>query len=118
MTQTSTITVYGIKNCDSVKKARSWLDDRQLQYRFHDFRVDGLEPALLQQFIDKLGIDAILNQRSTSWRQLDDAQKCDLSPENARRLMLTTPTLIKRPIVSIANQWFVGFNPDHYSTAL
>ena len=118
MTQTSTITVYGIKNCDSVKKARSWLDDRQLQYRFHDFRVDGLEPALLQQFIDKLGIDAILNQRSTSWRQLDDTQKRDLSPENALRLMLTTPTLIKRPIVSIANQWFVGFNPDHYSTAL
>lgn len=112
------IIVYGIKNCDSVKKARSWLDDRQINYRFHDYRIDGLDPATLRQFIDKLGLKAVLNQRSTSWRQLSDEQKKDLTPEKALQLMLNTPTLIKRPIVSIDGQLIAGFNPDKYSELL
>lgn len=112
------ITVYGIKNCDSVKKARAWLDDRQLNYHFHDYRMDGLQPELLQQFADTLGIDAILNQRSTSWRQLADEQKRDLTPEKALQLMLTNPTLIKRPIISVAEHWFAGFNPEQLSAIL
>lgn len=116
--QNQSIVVYGIKNCDSVKKARAWLDGRQIGYRFHDYRVDGLTPDLLRQFIDQLGLDAVLNQRSSSWRQLSDEQKSDLSPEKALRLMLEVPTLIKRPIVAIGEQLFVGFNPDHYSTIL
>lgn len=112
------IIVYGIKNCDSVKKTRSWLQSRNLNYRFHDYRVDGLEPVLLQQFADKLGIASILNQRSSSWRQLDDSQKCDLTPEKALQLMLSNPTLIKRPIVAIGDQLFAGFNPEQLSAAL
>ncbi|MCQ8130028.1 ArsC family reductase [Methylomonas rivi] len=112
------IIVYGIKNCDSIKKTRTWLDRRSLNYQFHDYRVDGLEPALLQQFADRLGIEAILNQRSTSWRQLDDAQKGDLTPDKARQLMLANPTLIKRPIVAIGGQLFAGFNPEQLSAAL
>lgn len=112
------IIVYGIKNCDSIKKTRNWLDGRQLSYHFHDYRIDGLDPALLQQFADSLGIDAILNQRSTSWRQLDDEQKRDLRPEKALQLMLTNPTLIKRPIISIGEQLFAGFNPEQLSAAL
>lgn len=112
------IIVYGIKNCDSIKKARAWLDHKQIDYRFHDYRTDGLEPALLQQFVDKLGVDAVLNRRSTSWRQLSDQQKQDLSPEKALQLMLTTPTLIKRPIISIDDQVIAGFNPDQYSAIL
>lgn len=110
------IVVYGIKNCDSVKKARGWLDARQIDYRFHDYRLDGLDAALLQRFVDALGVDALLNQRSTSWRQLDDAQKSDLTPEKALQLMLSVPTLIKRPILDDGRQLVVGFNPDQYPT--
>jgi arsenate reductase (glutaredoxin) len=106
--------VYGIKNCDSVKKARSYLEARQVAYRFHDYRVDGLDAALLQGFIDALGVDAVLNQRSTSWRQLDDEQKRDLSPDKALQLMLAVPTLIKRPILDNGGQLIVGFSPDLY----
>ncbi|CAD6877609.1 FIG138056: a glutathione-dependent thiol reductase [Methylomonas albis] len=110
------IVVYGIKNCDSVKKARTWLEARQIAYRFHDYRIDGLDAALLQGFVDALGVDAVLNQRSTSWRQLDDAQKSDLTPDKAMQLMLAVPTLIKRPILDNGQQLIVGFNPDQYPT--
>ncbi len=112
------IILYGIKNCDSVKKARTWLDARQIAYTFHDYRVDGLEPALLKRFIDKLGLDAVLNQRSSSWRQLSDEQKTDLTPERAQQLMLAVPTLIKRPILALNDQFYVGFNADLYATLL
>ena len=112
------ITLYGIKNCDSVKKARAWLDQQNLQYSFHDYRVEGLESPLLQKFIDELGFELVLNQRSTSWRQLADEQKRDLTPEKALQLMLATPTLIKRPIISIDDKYFVGFNPEQLSAAL
>ena len=116
--QIQPITLYGIKNCDSVKKARVWLDNKQVNYSFHDYRVDGLDSDLLQRFVDQLGVDAILNQRSTSWRQLSEEQKSDMTPEKAMQLMLETPTLIKRPILSIGDQLFVGFKPDLYSTIL
>lgn len=118
MTKPVLITLYGIKNCDSVKKARSWLDAQHIVYTFHDYRVEGLSGELLQHFIDKLGIDAILNQRSTSWRQLDDAQKQDLTTEKARQLLLENPTLLKRPIVAIGEQLLAGFNPELYSQTL
>ncbi|WP_445367092.1 ArsC family reductase [Methylomonas sp. BW4-1] len=110
------LVMYGIKNCDSVKKARTWLEARHIAYRFHDYRIDGLDAALLQRFVDALGLDAVLNQRSTSWRQLDDAQKSDLTPDKAVQLMLAVPTLIKRPILDDGQQLIVGFNPDQYPT--
>jgi len=116
--QTQLITVYGIKNCDSVKKARAWLDTQKMTYRFHDYRVDGLDSALLAQFADKLGVDNMLNQRSTSWRQLSAEQKSDLTPEKALALMLANPTLIKRPIIVIDDEYFVGFNPEQLASAL
>ncbi|WP_415879807.1 ArsC family reductase [Methylomonas sp. TEB] len=110
------LVMYGIKNCDSVKKARTWLEARHIAYRFHDYRIDGLDAALLQRFVNALGLDALLNQRSTSWRQLDDAQKSDLTPDKAVQLMLAVPTLIKRPILDDGQQLIVGFNPDQYPT--
>lgn len=110
--------VYGIKNCDSVKKARLWLENRAIEYRFHDYRLDGLNPDLLQSFIDTLGTEALLNQRSTSWRQLSDELKSDLTPEKARQLMLETPTLIKRPILAMGDQCLVGFSPELYAQKL
>lgn len=106
--------VYGIKNCDSIKKTRSWLDTQQIGYRFHDYRVDGLEKTLLTDFIDKLGLDAILNQRSTSWRQLSEEEKAKLNTEQALELLLSKPTLIKRPILDNGQALFVGFNPERW----
>lgn len=116
--QNPPIVLYGIKNCDSVKKARAWLDGRQIIYRFHDYRLDGLNPILLQQFIAQLGLETVLNQRSTSWRQLNDAQKQDLNPDKALQLMLDTPALIKRPILAIGTKFHIGFTPDYYDTLL
>lgn len=110
------LVVYGIKNCDSVKKARAWLETQAIIYRFHDYRVDGLDADLLNSFIAALGWENVLNQRSTSWRQLDEAQKSDLSSDKALQLMLATPTLIKRPIIDTGTQLLVGFNPQQLST--
>ncbi len=110
------LVVYGIKNCDSVKKARAWLETRHIEYRFHDYRSDGLDAVLLQSFIDRLGLDTVLNQRSTSWRQLSEAQKLDLHAEKALQLMLSTPALIKRPIVDTGDKLIAGFNPELYPT--
>lgn len=108
--------LYGIHNCDSIKKARAALDAARQSYRFHDYRLDGVDAALLQRFIDSLGLAAVLNQRSTSWRQLSDAQKHDLTPEKALQLLQAVPTLIKRPILDTGEQLIVGFSPDHYPT--
>jgi len=108
-------TLYGIKNCDTIKKARNYLEANQIQYRFHDYRTDGIDAQLVQHFIDKLGVDAVLNQRSTSWRQLSDEQKSDLSPEKVLQLLLDVPTLIKRPILDCGEQLLVGFSPELYA---
>ncbi len=108
-------TLYGIKNCDTIKKARAYLEANKIQYRFHDYRVDGIDATLIQHFINQLGVDAILNQRSTSWRQLTDLQKSDLGPDKALQLLLEVPTLIKRPILDCGEQLLVGFSPELYA---
>ncbi len=105
-----TYTLYGIKNCDTVKKARSWLDQNNIAYRFHDFRSDGLTPELLQRFAEHLDWSKLLNRSSTSWRQLSTEQQSDLSLEKALQLMLTTPTLIKRPVLDTGDQLILGFS--------
>lgn len=107
--------LYGIKNCDTIKKARSYLDAKQIQYRFHDYRTDGINAQLVQQFIDKLGVEAVLNQRSTSWRQLSEQQKSGLNPDQVLQLLLEVPTLIKRPILDCGDQLLVGFSPELYA---
>ncbi len=113
--QKTPLTLYGIKNCDTIKKARSYLESKQIPYRFHDYRVDGIDTALVQHFIDQLGVDAILNQRSTSWRQLSEQQKSDLNPGKVLQLLLEIPTLIKRPILDCGELLLVGFTPELYS---
>ncbi len=107
-------TLYGIKNCDTVKKARTWLDKNSIEYSFHDFRTDGLEEALLQRFCSVLNWDTLLNRRSTSWRQLSEEQKADLDEQKALQLMLEIPTLIKRPILDTGTQLIVGFKAETY----
>jgi Spx/MgsR family transcriptional regulator len=111
-TTSKTHTLYGIKNCDTVKKARNWLDQNNISYRFHDFRADGLTPELLMHFSDHLDWNKLLNRSSTSWRQLSAEQQSELTPEKALQLMLTTPTLIKRPILDTGDKLILGFNKD------
>jgi arsenate reductase (glutaredoxin) len=111
-------TLYGIKNCDTVKKARLWLDQNGITYQFHDFRVDGLTPAQLHDFAARLDWSTLLNRSSTSWRQLSAEQQGDLTLEKAISLMLQTPTLIKRPILDTGDKLIIGFKADHYQTEL
>ncbi len=112
------IKVYGIKNCDTVKKARTWLEQHQLDYHFHDYKVDGVNEALLARFVASLGWEVLLNKRSTSWRQLTEAQKTSLNADTAMQLLLTYPTLIKRPLVETDAGLIVGFNAEEYQRKL
>lgn len=108
------ITLYGIPNCDTCKKARRWLEQHGVEYRFHDVRADGLSSELLQRFIERLGWEKLLNKSSTSWRQLRPEQQANLDADKAKALMLETPTLLKRPILDAAGGLLVGFKPEHY----
>ena len=102
-------TLYGIKNCDTVKKARLWLDQNSIAYQFHDFRADGLTPTQLNDFAARVDWNTLLNRSSTSWRQLSAKQQSDLTLEKAIALMLCTPTLIKRPILDTGDKLIIGF---------
>ena len=112
------LTLYGIKACDTVKKARRWLDQNSVAYQFHDFRVDGLTSEQLQDFAERVDWNTLLNRSSTSWRQLSDEQRAYINLETALSLMLITPTLIKRPLLDTGNKLIVGFKEASYSTEL
>ena len=112
------ITLYGITNCDSVKKARLWLDKHAVAYRFHDFRVDGLSAELLESLLVRSDWQKLLNRRSTSWHQLNDLQKSSIDQASATQLMLEIPTLIKRPVLDTGANILIGFDPLHYQSEL
>lgn len=103
------ITLYGIKNCDTVRKARRWLEAQGLSYRFHDFRSDGLELAQLEAWADQLGWERLLNRAGTTFRRLPPERKQDLDHTAALALMLEQPTLIKRPVAVRGNSVQIGF---------
>ena len=107
-------TLYGIKNCDTVKKARRWLDENHINYQFHDFRVDGLTRTQLEQWIDELGWELIVNKRSTTWKALDETTKQGMNNQSVIAVILNSPTLIKRPLLDAKEQRSVGFTPSHY----
>ncbi|ACT07797.1 MULTISPECIES: ArsC family reductase [Dickeya] len=110
------ITLYGIKNCDTIKKARRWLEDHHIDYRFHDYRVDGLTAERLQSFIDNIGWQPLLNTRGTTWRKLEDAYRNTINSEAAAKaVMLEHPALIKRPLlVSDDGKTLLAFSDDSY----
>ncbi|MEI7186358.1 ArsC family reductase [Dickeya dianthicola] len=110
------IILYGIKNCDTIKKARRWLEDHQIDYRFHDYRVDGLEGQRLQSFIDRMGWQPLLNTRGTTWRKLEEAYRNTINNEaTAKAVMLEQPALIKRPLlVADDGKTLLGFSDDSY----
>ncbi|PZN46714.1 MAG: ArsC family reductase [Proteobacteria bacterium] len=111
------VTVYGIPNCDTIKKARSWLESHGINYTFHDYRASGLEAERLDAWVQKLGWTILLNKASTSFRSLPDAEKQDIDEAKAKALMLANPTMIKRPVLDLGDRMLVGFKPDVYAEA-
>ncbi|MCF6281371.1 MAG: arsenate reductase [Candidatus Polarisedimenticolaceae bacterium] len=107
-------TLYGISNCDKVRAARKWLTSHHINYHFHDTRKKGLDEATLRSWIEQLGLDKVLNRQSTSWRQLANESKQNLSEEHAIKLMLETVTLIKRPILKHNDTLTIGFKTESY----
>lgn len=108
------LTLYGIPNCDTVKKARRWLDAAGVPHAFHDFRKDGLDPAKLQSWIDAVGWEKLLNKAGTTFRQLPDADKAGLDAGKAKALMLAQPAMIKRPVVEAGDGVSLGFAADEW----
>ncbi|MEP2652077.1 MAG: ArsC family reductase [Paraglaciecola sp.] len=108
-------TLFGIKNCDTIKKARAWLTAQEIEFTFHDYRKDGLELQWLQQAEQNLGWEQMLNKRGTTFRQLSDEQKQNIDKESAMALMLEHEAMIKRPILIHNDNYFIGFKADQYS---
>ncbi|MGR5146785.1 ArsC family reductase [Photobacterium alginatilyticum] len=105
---------YGIKNCDTIKKMKKWLEAENIEYRFHDYRTDGLDQAMLETFEAQLGWEAMVNKRGTTYRQLSDEQKAGLNRESALTLMLEYPAMIKRPLLVHNESYHLGFKPAQY----
>lgn len=109
------LALYGIRNCDTVKKARRWLDEHGVAYRFHDYKIDGVGKQQLMAWSKKLGWEALLNRAGTTFRKLDAADKADLTETRAVALMLAQPSMIKRPLIERRDGiCVVGFKPDDY----
>lgn len=111
------ITLYGIKACDTMKKARTWLDEHGVQYSFHDYKSAGIDHASLEKWCNEHGWQAVLNRAGTTFRKLDDAAKADLDQAKAIALMLAQPSMIKRPVLDLQNRTLLGFKPDLYAAA-
>ena len=111
------VDLYGIRNCDTVKKARGWLDDAGITYVFHDYKVEGVDPARLAGWVEQVGWETLLNRAGTTFRKLDEADRADLDADKAMRLMIAHPSLIKRPVVEHDGDLLVGFKPDVYDAA-
>lgn len=113
-----TIYIYGIPNCDTVKKARTWLEAKGVAYEFHDYKKEGASPAKLADWIDAKGVDTLLNRRGTTWRKLSDADKEDVDAAKAVRLLEANPGMIKRPVAEYAGGLLVGFDEAEWEAAL
>lgn len=110
--------VYGIRNCDSIKKSRNWMVANNIDYRFHDYRVDGIDKNHLSAWCDKVDWEILLNQRSTSWRKLSTAQRENIDRSMAIALMCEQPALVKRPVLELGDELLVGFDADRYRSLL
>src|SRR5688500_16783991 len=111
------VTVYGIKNCETVKKARAWLDARGVGYQFHDYKAAGIDESRLRGWASELGWERLLNRAGTTFRQLPDPEKQDLDQDKAIALMLAQPSMIKRPVVDLGDRRLVGFKADEWEAA-
>jgi arsenate reductase len=110
------ITIYGIKNCDTMKKARAWLDGHGVAYDFHDYKAAGIGKEKLKAWSDQVGWETLLNRAGTTFRKLPDSDKEGLSERKALALMLAQPSMIKRPVLDLGNKLLVGFKPEIYAS--
>jgi arsenate reductase len=111
-------TIYGIKNCDTMKKARAWLEDNDIAHGFHDYKAAGIDRGTLEGWCRKAGWETLLNRSGTTFRKLADADKAGLDEKKAMALMLAQPSMIKRPVLESGGKLLVGFKPDDYRAAL
>ena len=111
------VTIYGIKNCDNMKKARVWLDSHGLAYEFHDYKASGIDRATLVQWCKQIGWEVLLNRAGTTFRKLSVHEKQVSGADAAIALMLAQPSMIKRPVLETAHGLLVGYKPDIYEAA-
>lgn len=112
------VTLYGIPNCDTVKKARTWLEEHGIAHAFHDYKKVGADPAKLRHWVDHFGWDKVLNRAGTTFRKLPEADKEGLDATKGVALMMAQPSMIKRPVVEHAGGLLIGFRPDEWEAAL
>jgi arsenate reductase len=113
------VTIYGIKNCDTMKKARAWLDKHGVDYAFHDYKAAGIERTQLEQWAKKVGWETLLNRAGTTFKKLPDKEKGGITQAKALTLMLTQPSMIKRPVLEAGRgKLLVGFKPEQYAATL
>ena len=111
-------TMYGIKNCDTIKKARRWLDEHNVAYEFHDYKKEGIDEQSLKTWSKKMGWESLLNRRGITWRKLPDKVKDNIDEKTAIKLMLDQPSIIKRPVLIKGSKYQVGFSDQEYSELL
>jgi Spx/MgsR family transcriptional regulator len=111
----TSIQLYGIPNCDTVKKARAWLDAAGIAYRFHDYKKAGVDEAALRRWVAALGWEALVNRQGTTFRKLPEGERTGLDEARAIALMIANPSLIRRPVVEGGGQLIVGFSPDRFA---
>ncbi|ETX10706.1 ArsC family transcriptional regulator [Marinomonas ushuaiensis DSM 15871] len=112
------IEVYGIKNCDTMKKAFRWLDDHKIEYRFHDYKKEGLDVSIAKAWIDQLGWENVINKRGTTWRKLDEEIKNTMDNEKAVNIVVKQSSMIKRPLLIQNDAIHLGFNAEEYAQKL
>ncbi len=112
------IALHGIRNCDTMRKACAWLDARGVAYRFHDYKSDGIDRAVLEAWVRELGWKALLNRAGTTFRKLPEAEREGLDEARAVALMLAQPSMIRRPVLDLGGRRVVGFSPEHYAALL
>ena len=112
------LALYGIKNCDTMKKARAWLDAKGVAYAFHDYKTAGIDRASLERWVKAQGWETVLNRAGTTFRGLPEAEKTGLDAGKAIALMLAQPSMIKRPVLEGDGKLLIGFKPEHYAAAL
>ena len=112
----STVKIYGIKNCQTMKKAMTWLEDKQINFEFHDYKKQGIDESTLNDWLSQKAWDEVINKRGTTWRKLSDEDKSDIVPSKAIRLMQDNPSLIKRPALLVEGKVYLGFDEEIYQS--
>lgn len=110
-----TTTIYGIKSCDTMRKARTWLDENGVDYAFHDYKKDGLDGATLDRWMGMAEWEKLLNRAGTTFRKLADEDKQDISADKAKTLLLAQPSMVKRPVLERGGKILIGFKPEQYA---